>query len=94
MRPELDLYPAVEPLKSKDEANWDSMVRLAHADPAARAYVTLAERGDMTREQALVALAFYSYEQRRMDFRAKVDRFNTEVPDFIMIGDKRYDRSL
>ena len=94
MRPSFDLYPEMMRPVGALDANWDAMIRLSHVDPIARYYVTMAERGDLTREQALVFLAFGNYEVRRREHHAEVERLNTTVPDFIMVGDKRYDRKI
>ena len=88
-----ELYPAIEKPEVR-QLTWDDMLRLAYVDPAARQAVVMAERGDWTREQALIVLAFASYDQRRTQHHETVDRLNRTIPDFVLIGDKRYDRKM
>jgi hypothetical protein len=92
MRPSLDMYPAVE--TPRRLLTWEDAIRLSHHEPVVRAFVTYAERDEMTREQALLAAVFALYNQKASLFRGEVDRRNREMPDFVMIGDKRYDRTV
>lgn len=92
-KPSLDLYPPVEPPATADLMTWAAVIRLSYHDPVVRLAVTLAERGDFTREQALIAALFALYNVRARMFQAEVDRRNTEVPaDFIIHDGKIYVR--
>lgn len=89
MRPELEMYSFVQ---QPDNPTWDDLVALAQHDPAVWATLMRVERYGVSREQALIALAFWNYNQRAGTFKREVDRLNTEVPDFVMMDGKRYDR--
>lgn len=88
----LDLYPPVE-TPAKADLTWDAVIRLSHHDPLVRHTVMLAEHGDLTREQALIATVFALYNQKAQTFRAELDRRNTALPaDFILHDGKTYVR--
>lgn len=71
------------------------MERLAMHDSLARTCVAMVQRGEWTREEALITLAFGLYESKRRFFETLVEKKNTEASDFIMTQDgKRYDRTL
>jgi hypothetical protein len=87
-----ELYPPVGQPEVR-ELTWDDMRRLAEHDPLARNAVTMAERGDWTREQALIVLAFASYNQLREAHHRELKRIDEAAVDFIITKDgKRYDR--
>ncbi len=92
MSEKFELYSAIEQPEVR-ALTWDDMRRLSQVDPVARHAVTMVERGDWTREQALIVLAFTSYKQRREYHNAEVKRLSETVPDFVIADGKRYDRS-
>jgi len=67
-----DLYP--DPGKPSNPPTWQDIERLALHHPAARVAVTLADRGDYTREQALIALVYTLTQSHSALFRAELDR--------------------
>lgn len=75
MRPSLDLYPPVEAPKIP---TWEDILRLSHHEPIAHLVATLVERGDVTREQALMIAVFALYNQKADMFRHEVNRRNME----------------
>ena len=83
-RPSLDLYPPVEP-PTANAAQWRDIERLALYEPLAHHAVTLVYRGDLTREQALILLAFGLYDQKRGFFHREVERLNTTISDRFVI---------
>jgi hypothetical protein len=52
----------------------------------------LVDRGELTREQALIAVVYALYNQKAQLFAALVEQKATEVSDFILLDGKRYDR--
>lgn len=78
-KPSLDLYPDPGPLSFP--ASWADIERLALRYPAAHNIVTLVERGDMTREQALVTLVYWFAGAFSKLFKRETDALALEVPD-------------
>lgn len=66
------LYPKLEP--PTDCGTWEDIQRLALYEPTVRHAVALVERDQLTREQALIFIAFALYETKRQLFQAEVDR--------------------
>jgi hypothetical protein len=71
------MYPAVPMPRSPQ--TWDDIVRLSHHEPVLRIVIGLEHRGDLTREQALIAAVFTLYNQKSELFRAEVDRRNSTL---------------
>ena len=69
---ETDLYP--EPGKPSDPPTWADIERLSLHYPAAHQAVVLIERGDLTREQALISLVFALADAFQKLFSAEVAR--------------------
>ena len=88
---QFDLYPVVDRPEGQ-QLTWEGMLYLAQSDPIARHFVMLAERGDCTREQTLIALAFAWYDARRQHHHAEVKRLDETIPNVIIADGKRYDR--
>lgn len=81
--PAMDLYPL--PGHPSNPPTWEDIERLSMHYPAARDAVTMVQRGDWTREQALIALAFSLAESFSRMFRLAVDRRNCEPPKPFLI---------
>jgi len=71
-----DLYPV--PGKPSTPPTWEDIERLALHYPAAHDAVTMVERGDWTREQALVMLVYSLADAFARLFQAEVDRRRVE----------------
>lgn len=80
--PRLEMYPA--PGRPSDPPSWEDVVRLSHHFPAARHAVILAERGELTREQALIALTFALANAFSKLFQEAVDRKMGELPSYLV----------
>lgn len=91
-RPGLDMFPPVNPPTDRTGLTWDALRPLCLVEPAVRHAVLLVERGDLTREQALIAAVFALYNQKAQLFATLVEQKATEVADFILLDGKRYDR--
>lgn len=72
MKPSIDLYPA--PGTPSNPPTWEDIERLALHYPAAHQAVTLVHRGDLTREQALIALTYALADAFSRLFTAEVER--------------------
>ena len=64
-----DLFPE---LTAPEYGSWADIQNLALYEPLAQRVVSMVEHGHMTREQALVALAFALYEVKRQFFNLAV----------------------
>ncbi len=69
------LYP---PIEIPERPTWEHIERLALHYPQAHLAVTLVQRGDMTREEALFRLVFVFASEFQRLFEAEVDRLMTE----------------
>lgn len=86
-RPSLDLYPLMGPPSTPPV--WADVERLALHYPAARHAVAMVERGDYTREEALIALVFALADAFSRLFKAEVDRRMTEpMTPFVIPSDR------
>ena len=77
-RPSLDLYPP--PGQPSNPPTWEDIERLAQHYPQAYHCVVMVERGDWTREQALIVLVYSLAHSFSSMFRAEVERRATEMP--------------
>jgi hypothetical protein len=77
-KPNLDLYPP--PGKPSNPPTWEDIERLALHYPVAHDAVTMVRRGDWTREQALIALAYALADAFSRLFKAEADRRMLEPP--------------
>jgi hypothetical protein len=68
----LDIYP--HPGKPSTPPTWEDIERMAMHYPAARHVAVLVERGEMTREQGLIALVYWYAEAFSGLFRSEVER--------------------
>lgn len=82
-RPPLDIYPA--PGVPSVPATWEDIERLAIHYPVVHVAVSLVERGDWTREQALVNIVYSLADSFSRLFHAEVDRKRCELPARFMI---------
>lgn len=78
----LRLYPDPEPLSTPP--TWEDVERLAVNYPSAHAVVSLVERGDLTREQALVSLVHWFATAFSRQFKREADARDREVLDTIV----------
>lgn len=76
-KPNLDLFPVPDPPSTPP--TWEDIERLAQFYPSARTYATLAECGDMTREQALISMVFWFATAFSQQFQREVDAVQREV---------------
>jgi hypothetical protein len=81
-----DLYPL--PGKPSEPPTWEDIERLALHYPAAQAAVTLVERGDLTREQALVVLAYALADAFARIFTAEVEKAKRSSAPAIGLSDE------
>jgi hypothetical protein len=77
--PSLDLFP--EPAPPSTPPTWEDIERLALHYPSAHAYVTLVERGDLTREQALIAMVHWFATAFSRQFKRETDALACEAPE-------------
>lgn len=77
------LEPAYPPVDIPRELTWDALERLGRTDPRVRMAALLAERGDLTREQALVWIAYALYNQKAQLFATLLDVQATALPSVI-----------
>jgi hypothetical protein len=87
----LDLYPPIE-TPAKGDLRWEAVIRLSHHDPVVRHTAMMAEQGDLTREQALIAAVFALYNQKAQMFATELNRRNAAPSDFIVHEGKTYVR--
>jgi len=73
-----DLYPL--PGKPSEPPTWTDIERLSLNYPAARHALVMVERGDWTREQALIALVYALADSFSRLFTAEVERRSRELP--------------
>lgn len=78
MRSNIDVYP--DPGKPSVPPTWEDIERLARRYPAAAATIILVERGELTREEALVSLVFWFAAAFQQMFSAEVERRAMEAP--------------
>lgn len=76
-----DLFP--DPGQPGFPASWADIERLALHYPSAQNIVALVERGDMTREQGLIALAYWFAGAFSRLFKRERDASALEMPDTI-----------
>jgi hypothetical protein len=82
MSQRLDLYPPPGPPSSPP--TWDDIERLALHYPVLHQAVTLVRRGDLTREQALIAAVFALADAFQKLFTAEVDcRMNEPMVPYV-----------
>jgi hypothetical protein len=79
----LDLYPPVT--IPPFPATWEDIERLALHYPLVHQAVSYVRRGDMTKEQALIALVFGLADMFQKMFSAEVERRATEIPTHIVL---------
>jgi hypothetical protein len=70
-----DLYPQVD---IPERPTWEDLERLSLNFPFVRDAVTLVARGDLTREEALLRLAFATTAAWQRLFQAEVERLRRE----------------
>lgn len=86
----LDLYPPVE--LPTFPPTWEDIERLSLTYPVVRHAVVMVRRGDWTREQALIMLAFALAQAFQKIFSAEVDRLARQLPERIVIADRDVQR--
>jgi len=69
---------------------WADVEQLARDYPTARHAVVMVQRGDWTREQALIMLAFAFASAYQQMFAAEIERLNTELPSRFMLTHEFY----
>lgn len=69
-----DMYPP--PGQPSTPPTWEDIERLSLHYPALHAAVTLVERGDLTREQALILAVFALADAFQQLYRAEVERLH------------------
>lgn len=81
------MYQPADPLPQTP--TWDDMIRLARHSPIVHQVVTLVERGDISREEALIRLAHAQHEHFRALFDTHCDLVNiTAMPyRFVLMPD-------
>ena len=84
-RPTLSLFPEPGPLSNPP--TWEDIELLALNYPTAHAYATMVERGDITREQALIAMVHWFATAFSRQFRRELDAQALESPDTIVMSD-------
>jgi hypothetical protein len=84
-KPSLDLFP--DPGMPSNPPTWEDIERLAMHYPSAHNVVTLVERGDITREQALISLVYWFATGFSRQFKRESDALALEVPDTIVAKD-------
>lgn len=90
-RPTIELFPIIAvPIAP----TWDDIVQLSYHEPILRHVVMMATMpySNVSRELALTMAVFALYNAKAGMFQREVDRRNVEMPDFIMVEGKRYDR--
>jgi hypothetical protein len=85
-------FPPVDLPVDQPGLTWDALRPLCLVEPAMRHAEVLVDRGELTREQALIAVVYALYNQKAQLFAALVEQKATEVSDFILLDGKRYDR--
>ena len=83
-KPFLDLYPPVE--LPTFPPTWEDIERLALHYPCVYHGVAMVERGDWTREQALIMVVFALAESWRKLFQSEVDRRMLENVPMLLPG--------
>jgi len=85
MKPEirLDLYPL--PGRPSDPPTWEDIQRLSRHYPAAHHAIMLVQRGEWSREQALIALVYALADSFARLFKAEVDRKLVEPLSFSIV---------
>jgi hypothetical protein len=78
-----ELYPPIT--RPPYPPSWEDVVRLARDYPEARTACILVERGELTREQALIMLVFTYADSFQRFYAAEVDRRMCEPPKPIII---------
>jgi hypothetical protein len=78
------LYPEVDS-PAPEAATWERLHELARVDVTVRTFMILAERGELTREQALVCLVFGFYEMTRRHYENAVDLLNTRPVSYVVL---------
>jgi hypothetical protein len=82
MKPSLDLFP--EPPTLTGTPSWADIERLAMHYPSAHHVVALVERGDISREHALVSLVYWFATEFSRGFRREIEALQLEVLDTIV----------
>ena len=80
-----NLYPPPGP--PSNPPTWEDIERLAQHYQVLHRAVTLVERGDWTREQALIAAIFALADAFQAVFNAEVERRMIELPRPFVYGD-------
>jgi hypothetical protein len=81
-KPTLNLFP--DPGSPSTPPTWEDVERLALHYPSAHHAVTLVERGDMTKEQGLVALVYFFAKGFSGQFKRETDALALEIPERIV----------
>lgn len=76
-KPSLDLFP--DPGLPSTPPTWEDVERLARHYPSVHNMLVMAERGDLTREQALVALVYWFAASFSRQFKRETDAMATEI---------------
>lgn len=82
-KPSLNLYPPVVELPTFPPT-WEDIERLSLSYPVVLHAVVMVRRGDWTREQALIMLAFALAQSFQKLFSAEVDRLSRTPKDIII----------
>lgn len=75
------LYPP--PGKPSQPPTWEDIERLSLHNPVLHQVVTLVQRGDLTREQALILAVFSLADSFQQLYRAEVERRRNEPPNSV-----------
>jgi hypothetical protein len=76
----LEMFPPVPAPRERLDLTWESLYRLAEHDSVIRTVLVCVERGELTREQALVAAVFSLYDAKRVFFKAATDAATNSRP--------------
>ena len=79
--PSLDLFP--DPGQPSEPPTWEDFERLALNYPSVHTIVTLVERGDLTREQGLVAAVYWFATAFSRQFQRELEASRLEVLDTV-----------
>jgi hypothetical protein len=80
------LYPPIE--RPGYPPTWEDIEQLARNYTEVRTACIMVERGELTREQALIMLVFTYADLFQRMFSAEVDRRNCETPPIYIIPER------